>query len=317
MEITRGARDAKVAIPSVTNVAELKSVRFRNLKSDTKIVFGEPAVPLVGDWYADTSSNDVYVFEQGSWKEIPYIAFDPTTFSITVPYTYAYYAGKFDVEWEYEVQGKTYTETHQHSVIEPLFTKTELEEFDEDFKKMTAGDIKRLERIIRALIERITGQKFELSYGVHRARSLNGNSLMMPKRVVALEGMSGQVAGIRANVESDGWIVRAVQPRVLDDLMNYTNPIFDLFASTGFSREYYDIKGEWGYRSVPEQIKMAAMMLAQTYGCREDVWRDKYVKMMKNVDWSAQFDERTFAGTGNVKVDRILESYTLNKMVVI
>ena len=140
--------------------------------------------------------------------------------------------------------------------------------------------------------------------------------MALPKRAVWLEGVRGTIAGSRARVESDGWIVRALQPLSSVSYIG-ANPIYDVWERPAFELGSVPLTGEWGYYTVPEQIALAAMTLAQDYGCRESVWRDRYITNMKNANWSFEFNDKSFTGTGNVKVDLILQSYTLNSMVII
>lgn len=317
-----------VSNPVVTSATELKSVKISNNSHEVLMVMVDelPEEASVSDntYYIDraTGTSHLRRFSDNVWSwSTTSGVFDPESLSIKIPLEFVRYCGKFEVQWEYSVEGEfaeSYTDIQQHTVIQPLFTPRELKEFDPDFENMGVTDtaIMRLERVIRAIIERSTGQKFELSYGTEMGRSYNTSSLILPKRLVYLEGYSGYISGVRSTVESDGWIVRARYPHVNIHVMN-ANPIYDVYTTNGFKDDLYHLKGEWGYRSVPEQIKLAAMLLAQDYGCRESVWRDRYIEMMKNVDWSIQYHDKAFEGTGNIKVDTILESYMVNNMVVV
>lgn len=319
MEITRNSRTAKVSLPNAL-APEIISIRFENVRDSVLYIFGEDAPTethvMDGSVYVNSDTGMSYIADSEGQPVSNGNKFNPLTVSVSIPYDFVTYCGKFDIKWTYLVNGREYTEVQQHTVIQPLFTAQELRDFDPDFKNANDGAILRLERVVRAVIERITGQKFELTYGVESARSHNGGTLVMPKRAVVLDGYSGYVAGVKASVESDGWIVRAFAPFEYTTKM-YANPIHDTYLKSAFREGIYRLRGEWGYRSVPEQIVLAALLLAQEYGCRESSWRDKYVETIKNVDWGVTFDSRAFAGTGNVKVDQILQSYTLNKMVVI
>ena len=319
MEISRSHRDAKVSLPFASS-DELVSVEFENLRHSSKYVFGtvDPTPEdVAGDvMYVNKDTGVIYISDSDKEPVEMRARFYPETVSIDVPLEFINYCGKFNVKWTYEVDGVEHVENQQHDVIQPLFTPDELRAFDGDFANSSDNDIKRLERIVRGIIETVTGQSFELSYGVETVRSHNGGTLVPPKRVVSLDGYSGYVAGVKSAVESDGWIIRAYSPMEYTTKM-YANPIRDTYLTNAFKEGTYRIRGEWGYRSVPERISLAAMLLAQEYGCRESAWRDKYVEQMKNVDWTVTFNPGAFAGTGNIKVDQILTSYTLNKLVVI
>lgn len=319
MEITRNSRTVQVSLP-YADTSELISVRFENASSLTHYNFGEDAPTdadvFAGAGYINSDTEVTYVADDLGHPESIGNKFTPDLVAVSVPYDFVTYCGKFDVKWTYTVAGKEYTETQQHDVVQPLFTPAELKAFDDDFNTISENAINRLERTIRAIIERTTGQTFELTYGTQVARSHNGGTLVLPKRAVALDGYKGLVAGVPSSLESDGWIVRAQQPWTMVSHMS-TNPIYEPYAVSSFREGTYKLSGEWGYRSVPDQIVLAAMILAQDYGCKESVWRDRYIESMKASDWGVIFHDKAFVGTGNVKVDQILQSYTLNKMVVI
>lgn len=322
MEIIRNDREARVSF-ATPKPEDILSVTFENTATSVKFVFGvgEPVDPVAeGDRYIDYDTGLSYELTDTGWVSRGQ-RFNSLINSIAVPTPFITYCGKFNVRWEYFMEdgfGDRYYEVQQHTVVQPLFTAAELKDFDPDFETMNVSDnaIKRLERVIRAVIERSTGQKFELSYGIQTGRSYNGESLMLPKRAVALEGYSGYISGVKSRIDSDGWILRAVNPHSSITNIN-ANPIYDVYSTSGFSKDRYTLRGEWGYRSVPEQIQLAAMLLAQDYGCRESVWRDRYIEMMKNVDWSIQYHDKAFEGTGNIKVDQILQSYTVSKWAVV
>lgn len=320
MEIVRNSRAAKVILPSAS-ADEVVSVEFENPFYYSKFNFGtaDPTPEDVAGGLMYVESDTGYTYKAGSDgtpERFEINKFNPEAVSMEVPYEYVTYCGKFNVKWTYRVDGVAYVESQQPDVVQPLFTPEELQEFDADFESVDVLAIRRLERIVRAIIERHTGQSFELSYGVQIARSHNGSTLVLPKRAVALDGLSGHIGGVYSTLESDGWIVRARTPFEYTTKM-YSNPINSESLRPAFREGTYPLKGEWGYTSVPDQITLAAMLLAQDYGCRESAWRDKYVETIKNVDWGLSFNSQSFVGTGNVKVDQILQAYILNKMVVI
>ena len=319
MEITRNDRSSKVSFP-FASPEELVSLKFERGGAEVNYNFGttlpEASDIPEGGRYVNSDTGFVYkANEQGEPVSVGG-HFNPLTNSIVVPYEFVKYCGRFNTVVEYRAFGSIHSNTQQNDVVQPLFNPEELKDFDPDFESVKDADIRRLERMVRAVIERITGQSFELTYGTEIAKSHNGSTLALPKRAVWLEGVRGTIAGSRARVESDGWIVRALQPLSSVSYIG-ANPIYDVWERPAFELGSVPLTGEWGYYTVPEQIALAAMTLAQDYGCRESVWRDRYITNMKNANWSFEFNDKSFTGTGNVKVDLILQSYTLNSMVII
>jgi hypothetical protein len=79
----------------------------------------------------------------------------------------------------------------------------------------------------------------------------------------------------------------------------------------------YRIEGQFGFTSVPSEIKECAIMLVNDYLCNDAAWRRKYLTSIKTSDWSLEFGSETFKGTGNAIVDKILDGFSRYSMVVI
>lgn len=311
MEIYRNDPMAKVTLLGMYESINKIQISKGDMKTTFLVGSGPPPDDVMlseDDYWIDESTGDVH----GPLGVLP-DKFEYGT--IEVPYKYVHFCGKFQVWWNYTVDGEKFEETQQYDVVQTLFDSASLVEFDSDFKSLSESQVRRLERTVRAVIQEITGQKFELTHESLRARSYNGTTLVPLKRLVALEG-SGKVGGIYVDVESDGWVLRA-RSHYADGNKWFTNPIYENEFTPAFGHDRYSVKGYYGYSTVPEDITLAAMLLAQDYGCRESAWRDKYIANMKNADWRVEYDSKAFVGTGNAKVDLILRKYITNKMVVI
>ena len=312
MEIYRNSAEARINLPG--SYDEINSILISKGDLKTRYTLGEglpkdSSVLSSSNLWIDTTTGDIYSDAEEPLRD----KYEPG--SIVVPYKFTHFCGKFQVWWSYTVGGEPFGETLQFDVVQPLFDAQTLEDFDPDFKSLTASQVKRLERIVRAVIEASTGQKFEATHETQRARSYNGSTLALPKRLISLE-VPGKVGGVPVDVESDGWIIRAREPGRYSTIM-YTNPIYSDVYTPSFRGDRFFLKGVYGYNTVPEQIVLAALLLAQDYGCREALWRDRYITNMKNADWRVEYHDKAFVGTGNAKVDQILQKYVLNKMVVI
>ena len=313
MEIYRNDTQARATLTGIGMHDKINSIVISKGDLETRYGLGEGPPPADyvlsnSQYWVNRTTGDVHGPEGVLENKFEFG-------SIPVPYRFTHFCGKFQVWWRYEVDGEHFEETAQYDVVQPLFDAQMLADFDSDFSNMTSSEVKRLERIIRAVIEASTGQKFEATRETLRARSYNGSTLALPKRLISLE-VPGRVFGIPVDVESDGWIIRG-RAVGFESQMRYTNPIYDTVYYNTFSHDRYALKGIYGYNTVPEQITLAAMLLAQDYGCREALWRDRYITNMKNADWRVEYHDKAFVGTGNIKVDQILQKYTLNKMVVI
>jgi len=78
----------------------------------------------------------------------------------------------------------------------------------------------------------------------------------------------------------------------------------------GFPKTFdYTIIFEEGYRNVPSDIKRAAELLVEDISCGKLDYFKRYVTQYDNDQFKIKFDDKTFEGTGNIVVDKILSKY--------
>lgn len=239
-----------------------------------------------------------------------------------IPYEITRLDGKFDIEWTYYVDGGSYTRRDTHEVVTPVFKKAELVEWDSDFALLDDAAVNRLEKIIRTVIQETTGQKFYYEYGTLVLRGNGANTIPLPKRLIQAVGLNdytGDLVDQIVQPSNDGWMIHTVRRDSWVDNFYSSNPINNPWKDVSKFSEIveYTLTGYFGYQSLPADIALAAKILAEDYGCDESLWRDRYIDNIRAADWRFQFDKRAFTGTGNVKVDQILQKYTLNRMVIL
>lgn len=239
-----------------------------------------------------------------------------------IPYEITRFDGKFDVTWTYYVEGTTYTKTDTHEVVTPMFSKAELIEWDSDFSALSDEKFERLEGIIRVVIETITGQTYGLEHTFVSVPGSGGETLNLPKRLstpIALNDRTGDLLDSFVYPINDGWTLKTYDGPTWVDNFYTSNPIENPWRKAGYFREdtNYVIEGYFGYDSLPNDIVTAAKILAEDYGCDESLWRDRYIANMRAADWRFEFNGKAFYGTGNVKVDQILEKYAAIRMAVL
>jgi hypothetical protein len=195
-------------------------------------------------------------------------------------------------------------------------------DWDPDFGVLTDAQVSRLEKNVRGIIEQVTGQRFNYEYDVLEFKGSGGAVVSLPKRLVSASGLydpSGGLALTYVRAGNDGWTLTARRETTWIDSMSSTNPIRNPFKTWGKFNEgtMYRIAGYFGYESIPEDVALCARLLAEDYGCDESVWRDRYIANIRAADWRFEFGAGAFRGTGNVKVDQILQKYTLNRMAIL
>jgi hypothetical protein len=78
----------------------------------------------------------------------------------------------------------------------------------------------------------------------------------------------------------------------------------------GFPKTYdYRIVVESGYTSVPSDIARAVSLLITDIECGQLDYYKRYVTAYNTDQYKLQFDKRSFEGTGNILVDKILSKY--------
>jgi len=235
-----------------------------------------------------------------------------------VPYAVTYSDGPFRVKWTYTVGATTYTREEEHDVVTPLFSATELRGFNDSFNTLADNKVVELESIVRKIIEGAVGQRFGYRKGTMLVYGSDKPFLRTPERVISTEGLDDfgalRIVNNGFGVTRTGWTWNG-------DILSVAGPIRDPrfgHRTDTFGRNLpYVIKGEFGWLSVPNDIKQAALLLAEEFSCKEAAWRDRYLIAISASDWRFQFDPRAFAGTGSVTVDKLLEPYALFSMAII
>jgi hypothetical protein len=79
----------------------------------------------------------------------------------------------------------------------------------------------------------------------------------------------------------------------------------------------YKFQGLIGYKYVPEDIKMASMLLINDILANDYNWRNKYLQKVDLSEISFEMAKGAFNGTGNITVDNILDQYRNVNIVII
>jgi hypothetical protein len=240
--------------------------------------------------------------------------------TVPIPYSVVQSDGDFDVVWTYTVPGDTtvYTRTDTNRVVTPYFTEAELKEFNHSkFDILSTPQVVNLERLMRVIVDNITGQSFGYEYGTIVVYGTGDSVLLLPKRVISMENDDYHLV-------RDGYAIKKIGYYGLDN--NIKVPAIEEALHgegaygyhTGFYNNVeYTITGSFGYPSVPDDIKLAAMTLAEHSSRNDSMWHDRYVKAISAADWSLQFFSHASSGSGSHIVDLLLSKYILIGMAII
>lgn len=203
---------------------------------------------------------------------------------------------------------ETFTIEDYVDVVTPLFTWEDLRN-----EGYTADSTPELERLVRHVIEAYTGQEF--GRRIKRFTiSPDDRRVNFDAPLIEFRGVSDQYATLSTTL---------TPPK-------FPYEIVDGGFGLSINTDQYDIKtdsfwivesrrrrscifgeGVFGYNRVPQDVKEAALLIAGVWGCRQAVWRDRYIQTMKSADWNVQYDDGAFqATTGSVTADQLLSKYT-------
>lgn len=237
-----------------------------------------------------------------------------------IPYSVVADGGVVVVEWKYTVEGKQYTRFDSFNVVTPVFTPQELINHNQQFDALTDSQVVTLEKFVRLLIEGYTGQSFNQERGKVTLYGNGTSVLQSPKRVLQLDGY---FSGAGYKLSTDGFGIEVYRGQVpggavIGNLAG--GPIYDPYPySDGSFRNNmkYEVTGTFGWHSVPEEVKQAALILAGEFSCDESTWRDRYIKSIRAADWRFDFNSGAFSGTGSLAADQLLSKYVVTRMAVI
>lgn len=71
----------------------------------------------------------------------------------------------------------------------------------------------------------------------------------------------------------------------------------------------YSIRGEFGWKNVPEEIREATIIMVDDMRCNDWSYRNKGLTSVKNDSFAIEFGDTSFAGTGNLLVDSLLSEF--------
>jgi hypothetical protein len=79
----------------------------------------------------------------------------------------------------------------------------------------------------------------------------------------------------------------------------------------------YSVRGEYGWKNVPESIREATIILVDDMRCNDWSYRNKGLKSIKNDSFDIEFNDVIFSGTGNLLVDSLISEFKSIRMFAI
>lgn len=188
----------------------------------------------------------------------------------------------------------------------------------------------KTEKMARTIIEGYTGIKFFKYYGGQEKYGIGANTIQLTEKMLSLDQIYENkilvfdrtqnpiydTFGYNTEISPTGYQLRIWYPGWPDGWDNQMDPT--IYQYGRFRDNYlYRFVGEIGYNYVPEDIKLASMLLQQDIMSNDYNWRNKYLSMVNLSEISFKMASGAFNGTGNVMVDNILDQYRKANIVII
>jgi len=257
----------------------------------------------------------------------------PSGLSAPIPYSITCTDGDFDTVWDYTVSGSPdiYTRVDRNTVVTPYFSKADLIAYSTIFASMTDQQAVNLERLVRSVINKVTSQDFGSKSGSVISYGTGDSILLLPEHceqfislaysnnpTVLLDSeyrLLNKGYGIEQVGIDNGYTIKV--PAYEEQFGNQVITPYYFLVDRFKDNIGYQVNGVFGYSSVPDDVVLAALILAEALSHDETTWQDRYVGSIKAADWAIEFNGGRFGGTGNAKVDLILSKYIQNRISII
>jgi hypothetical protein len=281
--------------------------------------------PSVKIYYEDATSGVSLTANNTDVDAGSYFVYLPIT--ATTDYKYFY------IHIIYTISGTEFYDKKHYVVTRPYATVADIVDYsgygvdtvDTNYK--TYDEIMSAERYARFKINAFTGQKFDYGQKTVSALGDGVDVLLLPERIESISKVYENDVLVYDSASTNN----QVSLKVTDT--NYAIAIdkgagLEVFESYPYqadrpnagyfnSGSKYTIEGMFGYKNVPIEIYDCTIRLANDFFHQDTTWKEKYVKSMQTGDWSVDISPAAFTGTGNSAVDRMLEPFVANRMVVI
>jgi hypothetical protein len=238
--------------------------------------------------------------------------------------------------WNYSVDGTEFNQEAFYRVSSVYASISDIAEFlnigptPNELNYKSPEIISNAEKIARTIIEGYTNQRFYQYYGSQEQFGVGSDAIQLVERMISIDkvwendqllidntvdpainafgfGLEISPTGKAIRIVNQGWDVR------------YDNQVDPLVLYYGRFRDgsRYKFQGQIGYKYVPEDIKLAAMLLVGDLLANDYNWRNKYLKKVDLSEISFEMAGGAFNGTGNVTVDNILDQYRNTNIVII
>lgn len=240
------------------------------------------------------------------------------------------------IVWSYTLGGSSLSETQYYTIESVYSTVSETQDFlgygptPSGSNYQDPKDIASAEKIARTIIDGYTGQKFYTYYGSQEVYGKGSDACELTEKMLTLDKVwendillidntvnpAKNGFGFALEITPTGRAIRIVNQ---GHDVRYDNQVDPAVLYYGRFRDQarYKFQGQIGYKYVPEDIKLASMLLVNDILANDYNWRNKYLQKVDLSEISFEMAKGAFNGTGNITVDNILDQYRNVNIVII
>jgi hypothetical protein len=240
------------------------------------------------------------------------------------------------VVWSYVVNSIEFEQEMFYRVSTVYATESDIIDFlgigatSYELNYQSPETVRNAEKIARTIIEGYTNQSFYKRYDAQEQIGMQSDAIELVERMLSIDKVweNDQLVidntvdpiyntfGYRLEISPTGKAIRIVN-QGYD--VRYDNQVDPAVLAAGRFRagSRYKFQGLIGYNYVPEDIKMATILLVGDLLANDFNWRNKYLKKIDLSEISFEMAGGAFNGTGNVTVDNILDQYRNVNIVII
>jgi hypothetical protein len=241
-----------------------------------------------------------------------------------------------EICWSYSINGLPVVQTDYYQIETPYATVSETIDFLQFGSEpsypnyVDPKSIVSAEKVARTIIEGYTGIKFYTYYGGQEIYGIGANTIQLTEKMLSLDQIYENeilvydktqnpiydTFGYNTEISPSGYQIRIWFPGWQDGWNNEMDP--EIYEYGRFRDNYlYRFVGQIGYKYVPEDIKLASMLLINDILSNDYNWRNKYLSQVNLSEISFNMAGGAFNGTGNITVDNILDQYRKANIVII
>lgn len=219
-----------------------------------------------------------------------------------------------EVEFSYQLDGHGIITNKQKFEISRRIVS--YDEVLEMLPNIKYSEYEELERTTRGLIEVFCKQKFNHWYGIREVRG-NEATILLPQYLDKLDSISKKMSSVDMfliSTAADGFDIADEGLSIKNDRsVEIRKSIHGRLRETDFK-----VLGQWGYVSVPAQVKQAAAALIQQKLCPDSVYRERFIESIRNENTNIRISPETYNhSTGNADADKLLAPYRVIHLGVI